>query len=76
MRNPFLKKLNPSTYQMILNQATAKKFSLNSISSNPAGPIDKARRKPGSEKQKSLPLPFKINGRRKTFLMRLNPISL
>jgi hypothetical protein len=61
---------------MLLNQATAKNFTLISISSYPEGPIDNVMRKPRSGKQKSLPLPFEMNGRRKTFLLRLNPISL
>jgi hypothetical protein len=59
-----------------IKSGNSQNFALNSISSNLAGPIDNARRKPRSEKQKSLPLPFEMNGRRKTFLMRLNPISL
>jgi hypothetical protein len=61
---------------MILDQAIVKNYTLISISSNPAGPIGNTRRKPRSEKQKSLPLPFEMNDRRKTFLQRLNPISL
>jgi hypothetical protein len=76
MRNPFLQKLNPSTYQMISNQATVKNLGLISTAENPSGPIETADRKLTAEKQKSLPLPFEMAGRRKTLLLRSNPIPL
>jgi hypothetical protein len=40
------------------------------------GPIETADRKLTDKKQKSLPLPFEMTGRRKTLLLCLNPIPL
>jgi hypothetical protein len=50
---------------MIPNQATVKNFYLISIASAPHEAIANS----GTEKQKSLPLPFEMVGRRKTILL-------